>query len=317
MSSLPPLDHLDRDWQIRLNAAEHLRLLGGDARVVRWSDLQRGFEFKGETVFLVDPSGIFRPSQLRNLTGAALSIRTGAPDSRYGVPYDDQLRDDGQFVHYRYRRGASGTRDNEMLRRAMVLRRPVIWFYGLREGIYRWEFPVWVMADLESDETFELAVESEAASPGMVTAGGSDAPVKAYTTTVAKRRLHQARFRELVLSAYSDRCTVCRLGARKELVALIDAAHIRPDRDDQGRPEVPNGLALCKIHHYAYDQNILGIDPLHRIHIREDILEERDGPMLQHGIKEMQGGRISVPRANLLKPREEYLAYRYDQFRAA
>ncbi|MBK9358459.1 MAG: HNH endonuclease [Bacteroidales bacterium] len=59
---------------------------------------------------------------------------------------------------------------------------------------------------------------------------------------------------------------------------LLDAAHIIADKDDMGEPIIKNGLALCKIHHAAFDQNILGIDPDYKIKIREDILMETDGP---------------------------------------
>ncbi|MGI8867651.1 MAG: HNH endonuclease [Mycobacteriales bacterium] len=52
--------------------------------------------------------------------------------------------------------------------------------------------------------------------------------------------------------AYETRCAVCRIGHRE----LLDAAHILPDTHPRGEPVVPNGLALCKIHHAAYDRNI-------------------------------------------------------------
>ena len=51
-------------------------------------------------------------------------------------------------------------------------------------------------------------------------------------------------------------------------------------------PEVRNGLALCKIHHAAYDHNIIGINADYNIEVREDVLAEIDGPMLKHGLQE-------------------------------
>jgi putative restriction endonuclease len=60
----------------------------------------------------------------------------------------------------------------------------------------------------------------------------------------------------------------------------LDGRHERP-----GLPEVPNGLALCKIHHSAYDVNILGVSPDYRVHIRSDVLREHDGPMLKWGLE--------------------------------
>ena len=82
------------------------------------------------------------------------------------------------------------------------------------------------------------------------------------------------------MRAYRTRCAMCRLRHGE----LLDGAHILEDRHERGLPEVPNGLALCKIHHSAYDLNILGIDPEYRVHVSEKVLDEHDGPMLRYGI---------------------------------
>ena len=55
--------------------------------------------------------------------------------------------------------------------------------------------------------------------------------------------------------AYHGACAVCSL----RHVELLDAAHIIEDKDENGLPELPNGLSLCKIHHAAYDRRFLGI----------------------------------------------------------
>jgi putative restriction endonuclease len=54
---------------------------------------------------------------------------------------------------------------------------------------------------------------------------------------------------------------------------------------------------LCKIHHSAYDQHILGISPEYKVHIRKDLLDEIDGPMLKHGFQELDGNAIHIPFA--------------------
>ena len=53
------------------------------------------------------------------------------------------------------------------------------------------------------------------------------------------------------------------------------------------------------------------------IDVRRDVLEEIDGPMLRHGLQEMRGVRIRVPRAVAAKPDPSRLEERYAQFRAA
>jgi hypothetical protein len=113
-------------------------------------------------------------------------------------------------------------------------------------------------------------------------------------------RLHQESFRRRVLRAYRERCTVCQL----RHVELLEAAHILPDGHPRGEPIVANGLSLCKLHHAAFDLHILGITPDCVVRIRADILAENDGPMLQHGLKDMEGRKLAViPGSAELRPR--------------
>ena len=71
-----------------------------------------------------------------------------------------------------------------------------------------------------------------------------------YALPEIKARLHQASFRDAVLSAYGGRCAISHLPEPR----LLDAAHIVMDADEQlGQPVVSNGLPLTKIHHAAFD----------------------------------------------------------------
>src|SRR5262249_45318144 len=122
--------------------------------------------------------------------------------------------------------------------------------------------------------------------------------VRRYATRAAIVRLHQRSFRMRVLQAYRERCAICRLRHQE----LLDAAHILPDGHPQGRPIVPNGLSLCRLHHAAFDTNVLGVTPDLQVQIRDDVLNEEDGPMLQHGLQGFHGARIHVPSAEALRP---------------
>ena len=84
-----------------------------------------------------------------------------------------------------------------------------------------------------------------------------DIPRRAYITTTVRQRLHQRGFRERVLHAYREQCALCRLRHTE----LLDAAHIITDREEEGTPQVSNGLSLCKLHHAAFDRFLLGITP--------------------------------------------------------
>ncbi len=67
-------------------------------------------------------------------------------------------------------------------------------------------------------------------------------------------------FRQNVLDAYKNRCAVCGFDLRLEGEFLLEAAHIKW-HSAGGPSEVPNGLALCSIHHKALDRGALGLAP--------------------------------------------------------
>ena len=117
----------------------------------------------------------------------------------------------------------------------------------------------------------------------------------------------------MVVRAYEVRCAVCRLRHGD----LLDAAHITADSDEAGLAIVTNGLSLCKIHHAAYDRQLLGITSDYRVEINRALLDEIDGPMLKHGLQEVHGETIQLPRRSAEHPDRERLATRYELFVAS
>jgi hypothetical protein len=83
---------------------------------------------------------------------------------------------------------------------------------------------------------------------------------------------------------------------------LLDVAHIVDDAELEGRAIVGNGLALCRIHHGAIDQFLLGIRPNLVIEVSRDVLDEVDGPMLRHALQEAHGQRIGDRRSGTSSP---------------
>lgn len=98
---------------------------------------------------------------------------------------------------------------------------------------------------------------------------------------------------------------------------LLDAAHIIGDNKQHGLPIVQNGLSLCKIHHAAFDTNLLGISPDYVVRINRALMDEIDGPMLRHGLQEMDGRPLTLPARASDRPAADQLAERFDEFRAA
>jgi putative restriction endonuclease len=133
-----------------------------------------------------------------------------------------------------------------------------------------------------------------------------------YALRAVKQRLHQASFREAVITAYNGRCAVS--GLHEPL--LLDAAHIVCDKDERlGQPVVPNGIPLSKIHHAAFDAYLIGIDPDYRLHVSHRLLEQRDGPMLE-ALKRLDGGTIHPPSRVKDYPDRDRLAQRFERFKA-
>jgi putative restriction endonuclease len=298
---------VETDSAIRLAAfarLEELTRLWPDG--VPAAEIRRGFTL-GDRVFpFRAQQGIFRPKEMH---GGALSISTVVPTS--GPPrYDDEIASDESFFVYRYRDNGPQSHDNRLLRTAYREQTPVIYFRGIAPGLYDVLWPCFIthddpMAGLVHVQVGVAALDAtELRSPEVE---------RRYVMRAVRQRLHQHQFRRMVLRAYRDRCTVCRLHETR----LLQAAHIVPDRDVRGLAEVPNGLSLCSIHHGAFDANLLGIRPDLSVQLSRRLLEDDDGPMLEQGLKAFHGARITLPRRPADHPDRDYLEERYATFRAA
>jgi len=274
--------------------------------------LKQGFEFEGKRVCLIGPQGIFKPKALPKIP---LTINTAPVVPGKKRPYDDSFDEEGT-IRYRYRGEDPEHHENVGLRLAWRHRIPLTYLFGVVRGEYLPFWPVYIVGDDPGNLCFTVRVDDagSASRPGLpVVAEEAVEERRRYITVTAQRRMHQHGFRRRVLHAYRERCAICRLRHEE----LLDAAHILPDRDPRGDPVVSNGLALCKIHHAAFDRNVLGIRPDRRIEIRTDILEEEDGPMLRHGLQELHGEEIEIPRRREWRPDPDRLEERYALFRRA
>jgi len=214
--------------------------------------LMQGFVFEGQRVPLLSPQGIFKPAVLPDVP---LSITTAPPSERKAAAYDDRLEENGVLA-YMYRGTDPMHRDNVALRLAMLRNTPLVYFFGIVPGRYEAIWPVFVVGDDPDHLTFTVVAEDRAFAhmDGTPTEPGGEAR-RRYVTTLVQRRLHQQAFRERVLLAYRETCGICRLRHRE----LLDAAHILPDRHPRGEPMISNGLALCTLHHAAFDRQVLGV----------------------------------------------------------
>lgn len=81
-----------------------------------------------------------------------------------------------------------------------------------------------------------------------------------------RERIGQENFRARVMRAYRRHCAMCALQ-----LDLVVAAHIVPVQAN-GTNETTNGLALCYLHHEAYDRGFVVADRDRRIRVNQQAL---------------------------------------------
>ena len=272
------------------------------------TELNAGFLFEGQRVTLKGAAGIWFPKGFT----MPISITTVL----HG-PYSDDEFDNEGMIRYAYRGTDSDHRDNRGLREACRTRTPLIYFKEVLAHRFQAIWPIMILEDnpglLSVRAAFDPAYTELRPGMDLNSIEGSPLDVRRYDWTQTRTRLHQGAFREVVVAAYDRRCAICRLNHPE----LLDAAHIIADKEISGTPIISNGLSLCKIHHAAYDQNILGVSPDYVVHIRKDILIEHDGPMLKHGLQELNGSPLILPRHIHDRPDPDRLAERFEGFKSA
>jgi putative restriction endonuclease len=272
------MDDADRDTLMRMAAFAHLRRLGEVHDHLTATELKPGFMFDGERIPLINRQrGIFKPQQMQFL----LSIKTVFPKPGGKIWYDDQrevhrqIFEGDETIDYAFMGRDPDAADNRWLREASENRIPIVYFLGIAPGRYQAMLPAFITGW----DGKALKARVAFGAPGQQTLAPPETALERRCALRAvKQRLHQASFREAVISAYNGRCALS--GLPEPL--LLDAAHIVADKDEQfGQPVVPNGIPLSKIHHAAFDAHLIGIDPDYRLHASERLLGRNDGPMLE------------------------------------
>lgn len=304
------MNNRERDTALRLAAFDHVKRLGDIRDHLTRIELSEGFKFQGERYPLVNPQrGIFKPRQMTYL----LSIVTVYPKPGNPVWYDDQRKVHQQIyagddaVDYSFMKDNPDSADNRWLREAMEQKIPIIYFLGVAPGRYKAMLPAfisgWDPVSLKARVAFGLNNTSVLTLP-------ENLAERRYALREVKQRLHQATFREAVISAYKGRCA---LSGLPEPI-LLDAAHIIADKDETlGQPVVTNGIPLSKIHHAAFDAHLVGIDPDYKLHVSDRLLSKSDGPLLE-AIKKLDGSKLHMPTRIKDRPDRDRLALRYELY---
>ena len=301
------------DDKMRMSAFEQVQRLNDLYESLTANDLKAGFYYEGNRIPLVNPQrGIFKPKIMRYL----LSIRTVFPTTGKKVWYDDQREIHRRIIEsedtlgYAFMGQDPDAADNQWLLEAFKNQVPVIYFLGIAPSRYQAIIPTfisgWDPNALIAQVVFGVPNQDKFLIPQNI-------QERRYALRVVKQRLHQSTFREAVIAAYNGRCAVSGLPERR----LLDAAHIISDKNEHmGQPVITNGLPLSKIHHSAFDSNLIGINPDYRLHVSERLLSQNDGPMLE-SFKQLNGNKLRLPTRSIDYPDRERLAIRFEEFKAS
>jgi putative restriction endonuclease len=303
----------ERDTLMRMAAFLQVGELTRTTGLASARDLDRGFVFEGVRYPLYNPRrGICKPKEMRFL----LSIKTVFPKPGNRVWYDDQrevhrqIYEGDELIDYSFTGDDPDAADNRNLRIAYENQIPLIYFLGVKPALYQALAPVFVAdidrTGLRARIAFGLPDQASPEAP-------SNLIERRYALRAVKQRLHQASFREAVITAYKGRCALSGLPEPM----LLDAAHIMADAHELlGQPIVQNGLLLSKTHHAAFDAHLIGIDPDYRIHVADRLMSLNDGPILE-AMKKLHGGTLRDPKREKDRADRDRLAGRFEQFKAA
>ncbi len=157
------------------------------------------------------------------------------------------------------------------------------------------------VADQAGASTLEARINAEVVNlgpPRLTIEGGR-------TKSRAERAARSRVFGRRVKEAYAGRCAVC--GSNRvdsQGIAEVDAAHIFPVNLD-GSDDLRNGMALCKLHHWAFDGGLYYVDT----DLKVQALPPGRGVA---GIEEFEGRELSFLPDKTSRPHEMFLRARIE-----
>ncbi|WP_157314458.1 HNH endonuclease [Chitinibacter sp. GC72] len=158
----------------------------------------------------------------------------------------------------------------------------------------------------EQDTIFQYSLELEQQAQHKVRDSSS---VAKYTVQVRDQG-----FRKAVVRCYDHRCAMC--GTRivtPEGYTAVDAAHIEPWSVSQN-DQITNGMALCKLCHWAFDTGVIGVRADFSIAVARQIGQMPNAPGF---IPTLAGRTLILPKEVHLRPKPENFEWHRKTFSVA
>ena len=129
---------------------------------------------------------------------------------------------------------------------------------------------------------------------------------RSEVVTTITRKSRDRNFRLRVLHAYRHRCVICHIQ-----LELVQAAHIIPVGIPESTDETANGLALCVLHHQAYDRSLLAVAEDYRVQVNDEKLKQLRLSGLANGeeaLRSYASDVIYLPKQEGDRPKPHYLS---------
>lgn len=121
-----------------------------------------------------------------------------------------------------------------------------------------------------------------------------------------KEKVREAGFRHAIMSIYNYTCSVCDMRILTlEGASVVDAAHIVPF-SVSANDDIRDGIALCKLHHWSFDEGVISIDDNYRVMTFPLLSAQRPTEWL---LTVLSNKEIMLPQNETLYPAQEALHY--------
>jgi len=120
------------------------------------------------------------------------------------------------------------------------------------------------------------------------------------------RKQRDPHFRQLVLRAYHYQCAICGFNMRHDnALVAVEAAHIKW-KQYGGPCDITNGLALCAIHHKAFDKGSIGLDENMCVVVSNGV---NGGGIVDRLFWDFSGKQITLPQVSQHYPSDNFVGW--------
>ena len=119
-------------------------------------------------------------------------------------------------------------------------------------------------------------------------------------------------FRKIVVRTYDHRCTLCGIRiVTPDGHTVVEAAHIIPWSESRN-DDIRNGMALCRLCHWGFDEGMLGVSNSYTVIISSSF---NLTPNFAGSLQTLSGRGIISPTDETLRPEREYLSEHRSKWR--